>query len=122
MQVSVDAPVEKIIIYIPVAEETYGGIPKLNNNGLNILPPPIPRAPDIHPPVNAKNKSLNNGNPESGISDEVKPFPYLILSLCSFYCFVIEYTVIIKQNKIKTIIPAQSNEEQEVTPNILGFI
>ena len=67
--VRVEAPVENIIMYIPVAEDTYGGIPKLRSNGLKMLPPPIPRAPDIRPPAKAKNKSLNNGNPANGISD-----------------------------------------------------
>ena len=88
--VNVDAPVENMIMYIPVADDTYGGMPKLRRSGLKMLPPPMPRAPEIKPPVKAKNKSLNNGNPASGISDCVKPLPNLILSFCSICCYVIE--------------------------------
>ena len=96
-------------------------MPKLSNNGLKILPPPIPSAPEIIPPVKAKNKSLNNGNPESGISDSVSPLPYLILSLCSIYYYVIEYDVIMMQKTMKTAIPTQSRVEQDCMPKILGL-
>lgn len=119
--VKVDAPVEKMIMYIPVADDTWGGTPKLSSNGLNILPPPIPSAPEMMPPVKAKNKSLNNGNPESGISDSVSPSPYLILSLCSICYREIEYEVIMTQNRTKTAIPTQSKGEQVWMPKILGF-
>ena len=86
-----------------------------------MLPPPIPSAPEMMPPVKAKNKSLNNGNPESGISDSVSPSPYLIFSLCSIYYYVIEYEVIMTQNRIKTAIPTQSKVEQDCMPKMLGF-
>jgi hypothetical protein len=39
-----------MIIYIPVAAATYGGVPMLNNIGLKIEPPPSPKAPEINPP------------------------------------------------------------------------
>ena len=109
-------------MYIPVADETCGGMPKLSNNGLKILPPPCPREPDIIPPVNEKNNSLNNGQPDIGISDSVIPFPYLILSCYYALYFMIEYEVNIKENTTKTNMPAQSRAEQDVTPNILGFL
>jgi hypothetical protein len=48
--VTVDAPVENIIMYMPVAEATFGGTPILKSRGLNIAPPPNPRAPETHPP------------------------------------------------------------------------
>jgi hypothetical protein len=50
---------EKRIMYIPVAEATEGNTPKLKRSGLNIAPPPNPRAPDINPPKNANTTNLN---------------------------------------------------------------
>ena len=49
-----------MIIYIPVADDTYGGTPKLKSNGLKTDPPPIPRAPEIQPPRNEKNNNLKS--------------------------------------------------------------
>jgi hypothetical protein len=54
----VDAPVENIIMYIPEAEATLGGHTILSNKGLNIAPPPRPRAPETQPPMNEKAISL----------------------------------------------------------------
>jgi hypothetical protein len=45
------APDANIIIYIPDDVATFGGTPMLINKGLNIIPPPNPIAPDIHPPI-----------------------------------------------------------------------
>ena len=59
------APVDQIIMYIPVAEATIGGHPKLSNNGLKIDPPPRPRAPDTQPPKNEKIMSLTYYGPPS---------------------------------------------------------
>jgi hypothetical protein len=59
----VDAPVEKMIMYIPVADATLGGHPMLSNNGLKIDPPPSPRAPLTQPPTNEKTISLVSGPP-----------------------------------------------------------
>lgn len=55
--ITVDAKVEYITIYIPVLVDTKGGTPSYINIGLKIDPPPRPRAPDTNPPKNAKNKS-----------------------------------------------------------------
>ncbi len=46
-------------MYIPVADATEGNIPRLNNNGLKMAPPPSPKAPDINPPRNANVTNLN---------------------------------------------------------------
>jgi len=81
----VDAPVENIIMYIPVADATYAGTPILNNNGLKTLPPPIPSAPDIQPPMKLNSKSLNSLTPFIGFSLFPKPAPYLILRFYSFW-------------------------------------
>ena len=45
-------------MYIPVADDTEGGTPILNNTGLKIAPPPSPRAPETHPPRNPSTVSL----------------------------------------------------------------
>ena len=49
--------VEKIIMYIPVDDDTFGGTPMLKRIGLNIAPAPKPKAPDTMPPKNAR---INN--------------------------------------------------------------
>lgn len=49
---------EKVIIYIPVAEETCGGTPSPINNGLKITPPPNPRAPATQPPPKPSPKTV----------------------------------------------------------------
>ncbi len=50
MYETVEAPDANIIMYIPDAVATFGGTPRLISKGLNIIPPPNPRAPEIHPP------------------------------------------------------------------------
>ena len=62
-KINVVAPVENIIKYIPVAEETYAGTPILIKTGLKIAPPPSPKAPDIQPPSKASKISLNKSFP-----------------------------------------------------------
>ncbi len=56
---TLDPAVENIIIYIPVADETGGGTPKLKSKGLKIAPPPRPNAPETQPPIRANIKSLD---------------------------------------------------------------
>jgi hypothetical protein len=46
------AILENVIMYMPVADETFGGTPIANRSGLKITPPPSPRAPATHPPQN----------------------------------------------------------------------
>ena len=91
------APVEKIIIYIPVAEATFGGHPKPRRSGLNIEPPPSPRAPETHPPTKERVTSLSIGAPERGISLEARPDPYLTFKSCSFYRLFVEFILTKKQ-------------------------
>lgn len=55
MQVAI---LENVIIYIPVAEETLGGTPRLINSGLKITPPPRPSAPATHPPPNPRARTI----------------------------------------------------------------
>ena len=78
------APVEKIIMYIPVALATLGGHPKLSKSGLKIEPPPSPRAPETQPPTNEKVTSLTIGTPVKLISEDASPEPYLTFRSCSF--------------------------------------
>jgi len=49
---------EKVIKYIPVAEETFGGTPICKRRGLKITPPPNPRAPATQPPPKPKHSTL----------------------------------------------------------------
>jgi len=44
------AILEKVIMYMPVADETLGGTPIANKSGLKMTPPPRPRAPATQPP------------------------------------------------------------------------
>jgi hypothetical protein len=57
---TVEAPDANIIMYMPDAVATFGGTPRLISKGLNIIPPPSPRAPDIHPPSKENTISLAN--------------------------------------------------------------
>ena len=50
--------VVNITRYILVEEDTAGGIPILSKTGLNIEPPPSPRAPETQPPAKATKTSL----------------------------------------------------------------
>ena len=81
--VRVEAPVEKIIMYMPVAEATGGGTPKPKSIGLKMLPPPCPSAPDTSPPTNAVAMSIAKLLPYRGISLFVSPLPCFILMCCT---------------------------------------
>lgn len=41
---------EKVMMYMPVADDTFGGTPMASRRGLKMTPPPRPRAPATHPP------------------------------------------------------------------------
>lgn len=75
--------VEKIIMYIPVAEETFGGTPRLIKIGLKIEPPPNPKAPDTIPPKRAKTIRYVSVWPWNLRSLETNPALYFIFSSCS---------------------------------------
>jgi hypothetical protein len=45
-------------MYIPVAEETLGGTPRLIKSGLKITPPPRPKAPATHPPPKPRPRTI----------------------------------------------------------------
>jgi len=65
--------------YMPVDEETAGGIPMLSKTGLKIAPPPRPRAPDTQPPANATVTSLLTMSGENLRSLLQIPLLYLTL-------------------------------------------
>ncbi len=77
---TLDPEVEKRIMYIPVAEATDGGTPMLSRRGLNIAPPPRPKAPLTHPPRNANITNLSKADWVNMMSVDAKPKPTLILS------------------------------------------
>lgn len=75
---------ENVIIYIPVADETFGGTPIANRRGLNITPPPRPRAPATHPPKKPKHKTFLRTFPSKTRSLSAKlTLPYFFLSAYS---------------------------------------
>jgi len=69
--------------YIPVEEDTAGGIPMLSKTGLKIAPPPSPRAPETHPPAKATVTSLLTMSGENLRSLLQIPLLYLTLKYCS---------------------------------------
>lgn len=72
-----------MIIYIPVEVDTVGGTPIDIIRGLKMLPPPRPRAPEIHPPRKAKTSRMTSYLPSNLISPSTIGCPILILSACS---------------------------------------
>ena len=75
MYVNVDAPVAKIIMYMPVDEATLGGTPTESRSGLNIAPPPSPSAPATHPPMIEKVSNLARVFPSKIGSPGTRPDP-----------------------------------------------
>jgi len=69
--------------YMPVEDETAGGIPILSRTGLKIAPPPKPRAPLTQPPINATETSLLTTYGENLRSLLQIPCLYFILKYCS---------------------------------------
>ncbi len=86
---TVEAPEAKIIIYIPEAVATEGGTPRLINKGLNIIPPPSPKAPEIHPPRSENNTSFNKFYFVNSISFSL-PWPYFDFKFCSYFIYLNE--------------------------------
>lgn len=80
----VEAPVENMIMNIPVEVETDGGTPSEIIKGLKIEPPPRPKAPPTHPPNKAPRSNDINWLPPYRISLSMRPIPALILSAYSF--------------------------------------
>lgn len=78
-----DPIVVNITRYIPVEEDTDGGIPMLSKSGLNMAPPPSPRAPEIHPPAKDARTSFLTMSGENLRSLLQIPLLYLILNFCS---------------------------------------
>lgn len=78
------AILEKVIRYMPVAEETFGGTPICKRRGLKMTPPPSPRAPATQPPPNPKQRTFTRTLPWNKRSlGTILIFPYLILSAYS---------------------------------------
>ena len=80
----------KVMIYIPVAELTFGGTPIANSSGLKITPPPSPRAPATHPPKNPRVNTFLRVFPSNTRSlYERLMFPYFFFSCC---CLATNFT------------------------------
>lgn len=91
-----------------VADETLGGTPKLKNIGLNIDPPPYPKAPETHPPRNPNRTSFIITSFVYLRSLSTMPIPSLSLSICSFFTIVREMKVMAAQTTTKTPYKVQS--------------
>jgi hypothetical protein len=107
-------------MYMPVAELTCGGTPILKSSGLNMLPPPIPSAPDTQPPISEKTINLIIFGFVSSISLLLR-VPYSFLSSYSLFCDLTEYNVNKKHILTNTNIPNQSSPEHILMPKTLGF-
>ena len=83
--VIVEAPVAKMIIYIPDALATFGGSPILSSRGLKIAPPPSPRAPETHPPMKENMSSFLRLLPFISMSQEANPGPYFTFIIYSYW-------------------------------------
>jgi hypothetical protein len=82
---TVVAPDANIIMYMPDDVATFGGTPRLISKGLNIIPPPNPKAPDIHPPIKENTISFTKVSFVNSISFL---FPLLNLAF-NFYSYFI---------------------------------
>lgn len=74
-----DATFEKRIMYLLVDAAGDGAIPIPIKIGLNIEPPPNPRAPETQPPKKARISNLTNVHPTGTMSLLQRPLLYLSL-------------------------------------------
>ena len=81
MYETVEAPDENIIMYMLDAVATFGGKPRLISKGLKIIPPPSPKAPDIHPPSKENTISFANVSFVNSIS-----FSFTSLNFAFNFC------------------------------------
>ena len=103
------AILEKVIKYIPVADDTLGGTPMLNRRGLKMTPPPRPRAPATHPPPNPRHRTFLRTLPSKTRSDGTKLIlPYFCFSAYSLAVNLIEMSTIMNISTIKTAVDDQS--------------
>ena len=100
--------VENIIMYMPVEDETEGGTPMLSNTGLNMAPPPSPKAPAAHPPIKAKSKSFRRFCQFIITSLSAKPFPKLYFKCCSCLTVLIAKRVALQHTNMKLVMISQS--------------
>lgn len=119
MKVNELAPVENINMYIPVADATFGGSPRLSSNGLKIEPPPSPSAPETKPPAKDNAKTLNF-LPTRLTSEAMSPSPYLILSYCSYSSTFKLFKLMKTQIPTKTANDPKSCQLQVLIPKMLG--
>jgi hypothetical protein len=103
------AILEKVIKYIPVADDTLGGTPMLNRRGLKMTPPPRPSAPATHPPPNPRHRTFLSTLPSKTRSDGTKLIsPYFFLSAYSPAVSLTEMSTIMIISIIKTAVDDQS--------------
>lgn len=95
---------ENVIMYMPVADDTLGGTPIAKSIGLKITPPPKPRAPATHPPVNPRVRTFLSTLPSNTRSDLHRLIlPYFCFN---FYCLLTSLTAIKTMHTMTTKNPA----------------
>lgn len=92
--------------YIPVDEETFGGTPIPIRYGLNMVPPPRPRAPATNPPKKPKVRIFLNPAPSNTRS--------LGTMLISSYFFLTVYSAAIFLTEITTPTPISTKNAKIV--------
>jgi len=115
MKVKVAPPHENEIIYIEVAVATEGGTPSPIKSGLKMFPPPMPRAPETHPPNNDQPISYRAFDPSISISHFYRIFAFLFCSY-SFLTFLKEKLVRNRQKQKNRNSMNQSRNEHLPIP------
>ena len=108
VQVIEEPKVVNMTRYMPVDDATEGGMPMLRSTGLNMAPPPSPRAPDTQPPMKATVTSLRTTLGENLRSLLLMPLLYLILKYCSQLTCLMASKVIIMQTMTKIALSVKS--------------
>lgn len=109
MYIMVEAPVENIIMNIPVEVETDGGTPSDIIKGLKMEPPPRPKAPPTHPPNKAPRSKESSWLPPYLISLSIRPIPAFILRAYSLLFQIRPIILIMTIMSTKTPNIVQSN-------------
>lgn len=112
---------EKVIKYMPVADDTLGGTPNLRRRGLNMTPPPRPKAPATHPPPKPSPRTRHSVFPSKkrSLSTKLRSCPYSGF----LYFFFIFYSLATSFVEKKTIVSITIKKtESEIQSPALHFL
>ena len=108
--------VERRTKNIPVEPATFGCTPKVRNAGLQIDPPPRPKAPATNPPTKPIDTRLTSDLPSNPGSPSSQLTLYLILSFCSQELILTDRMVTITQSTTKAACTLQYPTVPHSTP------